>query len=129
MTLGTITLITVPVTDQDRAKTFYVDTLGFSVTFDYVMDEATAGGAGGGARWVMLTPPGGGPDITLATWFGEQAPPGSAKLTITAGDVDATYADMAARGARPHGAPVDAPWGRFFTLDDPDGNTWLIVQG
>ena len=43
-----------------------MDRLGFGVKFDYVMDE--------GQRWVMLTPPGGGADITLVTWFRDTTP-------------------------------------------------------
>jgi catechol 2,3-dioxygenase-like lactoylglutathione lyase family enzyme len=120
MTLGSINLVTVPVTDQDAAKAFYVDRLGFGVKFDYVMDD--------GVRWVMLTPPGGGADITLATWFGDTSPAGSAKLSIATDDVDAAYAALTAAGVRPDNAVEDAPWGRWFGFGDPDGNGWLVVQ-
>jgi catechol 2,3-dioxygenase-like lactoylglutathione lyase family enzyme len=119
MALGTITLITVPVTDQERAKAFYVDQLGFAVKFDYVMDD--------GIRWVMLTPPGGGADITLANWFTEIRP-GSAKLSLSCDDVDATFAELAERGVKANNDVSDAPWGRWFGLDGPDGNNWLVVQ-
>ena len=128
MALGSISLVTVPVSDQDRAKAFYVDTLGFTVKFDYVMAAAEAGAAGSGARWVMLTPPGGGADITLVTWFGDTSPPGSAKLSIACDDVDATYAGLTARGVKPGNEVEDAPWGRWFGIDDPDGNNWLVVE-
>jgi catechol 2,3-dioxygenase-like lactoylglutathione lyase family enzyme len=120
MTLGSINLVSVPVTDQDGAKRFYVDRLGFAEKFDYVMDE--------GGRWVMLTPPGGGADITLVTWFRDTTPPGSAKLSIATDDVDAAYAQLTSAGVTPNNAVEDAPWGRWFGIDDPDGNTWLVVQ-
>jgi catechol 2,3-dioxygenase-like lactoylglutathione lyase family enzyme len=58
MALGTIRLITVPVTDQERAKAFYVDRLGFMVKMDYTLGAAESGVAGAGARWLMLTPVG-----------------------------------------------------------------------
>jgi uncharacterized glyoxalase superfamily protein PhnB len=77
---------------------------------------------------MMLTPPGGGADITLATWFGETSPSGSAKLSISCDDVDATYAALTARGVKPNNEVEDAPWGRWFGIDDPDGNNWLVVQ-
>jgi uncharacterized glyoxalase superfamily protein PhnB len=128
MTLGRISLITLPVTDQDRAKAFYHDALDFTVKMDYVMGEEVAGAAGAGARWLTLTPPGGGPDIALVTWFGDTSPPGSAKLSITCADVDATYATLTKRGIKPNNDIQNAPWGRWFGLDDPDGNNWLIVQ-
>jgi catechol 2,3-dioxygenase-like lactoylglutathione lyase family enzyme len=119
MALGSIDLVTVPVTDQDRAKAFYVDQLGFTVKFDYRMEE--------GNRWVMLTPPGGGADITLANWF-DDIRPGSAKLSLTCDDVDAAFAGLAARGIKADNEVTDAPWGRWFGFDDPDGNNWLVVQ-
>jgi catechol 2,3-dioxygenase-like lactoylglutathione lyase family enzyme len=118
MSLGTITLITVPVTDQGRAKAFYVDQLGFTVKFDYPMPD--------GNRWLMLTPPGGGADITLASWF-DDIRPGSAKLSLSCDDVDATHADLTAKSVKPNNDPEDAPWGRWFSADDPDGNNWLFV--
>jgi catechol 2,3-dioxygenase-like lactoylglutathione lyase family enzyme len=127
MALGSITLVTVPVTDQDRAKAFYVDTLGFTVKFDYVMSTEEAGAAGPGKRWLMLTPPGGGTDITLVTWFGDTSPPGSAKLSIGCDDADATHAELTARGVKASDTVEDAPWGRWFGIDDPDGNNWLVV--
>ncbi|HEY0698166.1 MAG TPA: VOC family protein [Micromonospora sp.] len=135
MELGTINLITVPVTDQDRAKKFYVETLGFEEKFDYVMSgrssEPDPGddtrGTCAGSRWVMLTPPHGGPDITLANWSGDRTPPGSARLSITCDDVDTAWERL-----RRLGVPVDgisdAPWGRWFGFDDPDGNHWQVVQ-
>jgi uncharacterized glyoxalase superfamily protein PhnB len=129
MALSSINLVSVPVTDQDRAKAFYVDQLGFTVKFDYTMGAAEAGEAGAGSRWLMLTPPGGGADITLVTWFADSAPPGAAKLSIGCDDVDATYAELTARGVTPNNAVEDAPWGRWFGIDDPDGNNWLVVQG
>jgi len=128
MALSRITLVTVPVTDQDRATAFYVDTLGFTVKFDSVMDTEEAGAAGPGRRWVMLTPPAGGTDITLVTWFRDTSPPGWAKLSIACDDVDATYAALTARGVRPNNDVQDAPWGRWFGIDDPDGNNWLVVE-
>lgn len=128
MAITQITMITVPVTDQQRSKDFYTDVLGFSTKRDFVMNAETAGDAGQGARWVMLTPPGGGADITLVTWFGDTTPPGSAKLTLGCDDADKAYAEVTARGARPNGPVQDAPWGRWFGLDDPDGNNWLIAE-
>jgi uncharacterized glyoxalase superfamily protein PhnB len=127
MTLKHISLISIPVTDQEKARDFYVTGLGFTVKLDLVMDEQTAGSAGAGARWLMLTPPGGGADITLVTWFPDSSPPGSAKLSLACDDVDETYADLTARGVTASTEPADAPWSRWFGLDDPDGNNWLIT--
>lgn len=76
----------------------------------------------------MLTPPGGGAGITLVTWFGVTSPPGSAKSSLTCDNMDETYAELTARGVKPDNEPQDAPWGRWFSVDDPDGNNWLITE-
>jgi len=128
MNLKHISLVSVPVTDQDKAKDFYTGMLGFTVKFDVVMDAATGGTAGEGARWVMLTPPGGGADITLVTWFADSMPQGSAKLALACENADDAYAELTGRGVRPNNQVEDAPWGRWFGVDDPDGNNWLITQ-
>lgn len=126
MSLGNVSLITVPVTDQDRAKAFYVDVLDFAVKMDYLMGAEVAGAARAGARWLMLTPPGGPPDIVVVTWFRDTSPPGSTKLSLTCTDADAARETLISRGAKP--TEIDnAPWGRWFSIDDPDGNNWLIV--
>jgi catechol 2,3-dioxygenase-like lactoylglutathione lyase family enzyme len=61
MALSGIEVISVPVRDQDVAKKFYAETLGFTVAMDSAF--------GDGMRWVMLRPPGGESAITLVTWF------------------------------------------------------------
>ena len=113
MNLKHISLVSVPVTDQDKAKDFYTAMLGFTVKLNVVMDAATAGSAGEGARWVMLTPPGGGADITLVTWFGDSMPPGSAKLALACENADDAYAELTGRGVQPNNQVEDAPWGRW----------------
>jgi catechol 2,3-dioxygenase-like lactoylglutathione lyase family enzyme len=127
MALGVINLVTVPVSDQDRAKKFYISTLGFEEKLDFVMGGKDANGTGSGNRWVMLAPPHGGADITLANSFDEKAPPGSAKLSITCDDIDGTWEQLSTVGVKVHKI-AEAPWGRWFGFDDPDGNTWLCVQ-
>jgi hypothetical protein len=49
----------------------------------------------------MLTPPGGGADITLVTWFGDSMPPGSAKLALACENADDAYAELTGRGVQP----------------------------
>jgi catechol 2,3-dioxygenase-like lactoylglutathione lyase family enzyme len=120
MRLGVIELVSVPVTDQTRSKEFYQDKLGFKLISD---DQF-----GDGQRWVQLEPPGGGPDITLVTWFPEM-PAGSLRgLVLGCDDVDGAYAELRDRGVGCSAAPEDMPWGRFASLQDPDGNTWILRQ-
>jgi catechol 2,3-dioxygenase-like lactoylglutathione lyase family enzyme len=121
MALTNLSVVSVPVSDQDRAKRFYADTLGFSVDIDSSF--------GDGMRWVMLRPPGSGTAITLVTWF-ETMPAGSLKGSVlSCDDLDKTLADLAARGVSfNEDEAQEAPWGRWKTFDDPDGNGWVLQQ-
>jgi catechol 2,3-dioxygenase-like lactoylglutathione lyase family enzyme len=121
MALTNLSLVSVPVTDQDRAKRFYADTLGFSVDIDSSF--------GDGMRWVMLRPPGSGTAITLVTWF-ETMPAGSLKGSVLAcDDLEKTLGELTARGLSFNENEVqEAPWGRWKTFDDPDGNGWVLQQ-
>ena len=91
MALTNLEVVSVPVTDQDAAKSFYTEKLGFSVE----MDNSFADGS---MRWVMLRPPGGGTAITLVTWF-ETMPAGSLRgAVLGCDDLEKTLADLAGRG-------------------------------
>jgi catechol 2,3-dioxygenase-like lactoylglutathione lyase family enzyme len=123
MAVTSLEVVSVPVSDQDRAKQFYADVLGFTVQMD-------SGFAGGSMRWVMLQPPGGGTAITLVTWF-ESMPAGSLTGTVLGcDDLEATLADLSARGVTFAEEEIqEAPWGRWKTFTDPDGNGWILQQG
>jgi catechol 2,3-dioxygenase-like lactoylglutathione lyase family enzyme len=119
MSLTHIQLLSVPVADQDRAKDFYVGTLGFELVSDNPM--------GPDQRWVQVRPKGSQTSITLVTWF-ETMPPGSLKgLVIETDDLQADVDALTARGQTIEGGIQDAPWGRFAIVHDPDGNG-LILQ-
>jgi catechol 2,3-dioxygenase-like lactoylglutathione lyase family enzyme len=119
MTITKVQLFSLPVTDQDRALEFYTGTLGFTLVSDMAM--------GPDMRWVMIAPPGGGAAITLVTWFPTMAP-GSVKGTVL--ETDALEPDV--ETLRGKGIPIGdietAPWGRFVTFDDPDGNGIVLQE-
>jgi catechol 2,3-dioxygenase-like lactoylglutathione lyase family enzyme len=111
-------LITIPVSDADRAKEFYVR-LGFNADHDHrVSDEL---------RFIQLTPPGSACSIALGEGLTE-AEPGSVKgLQIVVADADAAHAQVVAAGVET-GPVQDLPWGRFVFFNDPDGNAWALQQ-
>lgn len=122
MAVQSIRVISLPVSDQERAKQFYADKLGFTLVRD--------GTFGQGMRWVQLLPPGGGTAITLVNWF-DSMPAGSLKGTVLAcDDVERTAKELTARGValQDGGKVQEAPWGRWVGLDDPDGNSWIVQQ-
>lgn len=115
-----ISIVSIPVADQDHAKEFYVDKLGFSVVSDDAM--------GPESRWVMLSPPGGGATITLVTWF-PTLPPGSVKgLVYEVDDIEKTRGELISKGLAV-GEIDETPWGvRLAQLDDVDGNGIVLQQ-
>jgi catechol 2,3-dioxygenase-like lactoylglutathione lyase family enzyme len=119
-----ITLITVPVTDQDRAKDFYT-ALGFDVTNDHVMTEAEMPPEPG-LRWLQLTPPGGGTTIVLANWTVGGLKPGGQHIAVACDGVQALHAEFSKEYTA---SPVfEAPFGQFFSVDDPDGNGVMVIE-
>jgi catechol 2,3-dioxygenase-like lactoylglutathione lyase family enzyme len=118
MPISHIQLLSVPVSDQQRAKAFYVETLGF--------DLVREGEVQPGMTWIQVAPPGAATSITLVTWF-DSMPAGSLQgLVLETEDLDAECAALAGRGLDP-GPVSEAPWGRFVQFADPDGNR-LILQ-
>lgn len=115
-----ISVMSVPVSNPDVAKQFYVDMLGFEV----VMDEAMPA-----MRWVMLRLPGTETAITLTTWF-ETMPPGSQRGTvISVPDIEAAVAELQSKGGLEEDADIEsAPWGRWVSIEDPDGNGLILQQ-
>ncbi len=113
-------LISIPVSDVDRAIAFYVDQAGFNADHDHrVSDEL---------RFVQLTPPGSACSIAFGTGTGEERPAGSAQgLQLVVDDIEAAHADLSGRGVEV-GDVQDFPWGRFVFFSDPDGNGWAVQQ-
>jgi catechol 2,3-dioxygenase-like lactoylglutathione lyase family enzyme len=112
-------LVAVPVSDVDRAKSFYVDQLGFNADHDHrVSDEV---------RFVQLTPPGSGCSIALTTGAHEMQPGILEGLQFVIDDADAVRAELNERGVEA-GEVQEFPWGRFVFVRDPDGNGLAFQQ-
>jgi predicted enzyme related to lactoylglutathione lyase len=113
-------LVQVPVSDVDRAKSFYVDKIGFNDDHDHqVSDEL---------RFVQLTPPGSACSIALTTGGAHNMEPGSVEgLQMVIEDADAARTELADRGVKV-GEVQEFPWGRFVFFSDPDGNGWALQQ-
>ncbi|MEV4759260.1 VOC family protein [Micromonospora sp. NPDC049559] len=119
MAISHIKLLSVPVTDPDRAKEFYTGVLGFELLADNHMGPAQ--------RWVQVAPKGAATSITLVTWF-DTMPPGSLRgLVLETDDLEADVAALAARGLEIPDGVQNAPWGRYVRFTDPDGNG-LVLQ-
>jgi catechol 2,3-dioxygenase-like lactoylglutathione lyase family enzyme len=122
-------VVTVPVSDVDRAKRFY-QSLGWRLDADF---------DGGDVRLVQMTPP----HSHCSIHFGKgitPAEPGSLnRLILAVKDIDAAREDLASRGVevsqveeqpKPPGFP-DLPGRSYFayaSFSDPDGKGWLLQE-
>ena len=113
--------VIVPVSDQDRALEFYVDTLGFEKRSDTPF--------GRGDRWVEVGPPGAATTVALIPPR-EGEPTGiDTHVAFSTKDIDADHASLKARGVDVDedvmrmGDPVPP----MFFFRDADGNTLLVV--
>ena len=111
-------LVTLPVSDVDRAKDFYVQ-VGFNADHDHQVSETL--------RFVQLTPPGSGCSISIGTGLTD-AEPGSVKgMQLVVANMDEAHAELTRRGIDV--TPIDdMPWGRFTFFSDPDGNAWAVQE-
>ena len=119
MTVSRVQVISIPVSDQDRARDFYVDALGFRVLSDTAI--------GPDMRWLMLGLDGSPTTLTLVTWF-PSMPAGSLRgLVLETDDLEGDEARLRGLGIVSSNGIEDAPWGRYIQIADPDGNG-LILQ-
>jgi catechol 2,3-dioxygenase-like lactoylglutathione lyase family enzyme len=112
-------LVAVPVSDVDRAKTFYSEQVGFHLDHDHTVNE--------NLRFVQLTPPGSGCSIAIGEGIVDTPPGSLAGLQLVVEDARAARAELVARGIEATEVE-DLPWGSFTYFRDPDGNRWS-VQG
>jgi catechol 2,3-dioxygenase-like lactoylglutathione lyase family enzyme len=124
----------IPVSDVDRAKTFYTR-LGWRLDDDIVM--------GDDFRVVQLTPPGSGCSISFGKGV-TTAMPGSFRGGLIVSDIEAAHEELVVRGVHAsevfHGSPF-SPAGRisgpdperlsyrsYVSFEDPDGNAWIVQE-
>jgi catechol 2,3-dioxygenase-like lactoylglutathione lyase family enzyme len=112
-------LVPVPVTDVDRAKSFYVDKVGFHLDHDHQVNDQL--------RFVQLTPPGSACSIVMGVGVTEMAPGSQKGLQVVVDDVEAVRRELSARGVTTGDVQV-LPWGSFIFFSDPDGNSWAVQQ-
>lgn len=128
----TLEVVVVPVSDLDRAKTFYAEGLGFNVDHDTRIRE--------GICVVQLTPPGSGCSVVIGRGAVPEMPLGSLKgLQLVVSDLRAARAQLVARGVAVSEIQLmgENPSGRggdaldnvgFVFFSDPDGNGWSVQQ-
>ena len=126
-------LVLVPVSDVDRAKTFYTEKAGFNLDVDHR--------AGDDFRVVQLTPPGSACSISVGTGITDAAPGSVQGLHLVVSDIDVARAELVERGVDvsevkhfESGRWVPGPdaqrrdYSSFAFFSDPDGNSWVLQE-
>ncbi|MEV6192008.1 VOC family protein [Streptomyces sp. NPDC051920] len=133
-------VVVVPVSDVDRAKSFY-SRLGWRLDADVAPDDTF--------RVVQMTPPGSPASVIFGTSVTSQAPGSAQGLHLIVDDINAAYDELKRLGAEPsevfhdaggvfHHAGTDArvpgpdpqrtSYGSFVSFSDPDGNGWFLQE-
>ena len=126
-------LVLIPVSDVERAKTFYVEKVGFNLDVDHRPSETF--------RVVQMTPPGSACSITVGTGITD-ATPGSVRGThLVVSDIEVARAELLDRavdvseirhlessGWVPGPHPDRSDYESFADFSDPDGNTWVLQE-
>ena len=135
-TPGTIDMklevITIPVSDVDRAKSFY-ESLGWRLDADFEL--------GNGIRAVQFTPTHSECSVSFGSGIVKAEPGSVERLEIVVSDIEAAREDLISRGVdvsepfhrgaggfEPGLDPERTSYNSYATFSDPDGNGWLLQE-
>ena len=110
------------VNDQDRAKNFYIEVLGF--------EERTNAPMGDGMRWVTVGPPGEKTEVALFSkgfpdWSSEKVGQNT-RGCLEVDDVFAAHQKWTAKGVEFTDGPRMEFFGGWAMFKDCDGNEWGV---
>lgn len=122
--VGTVSVF---VSDQDRAKAFYTDILGFELRADAPLYP------GSEARWVAVAPAGAATEVILylpdESWQHYQQVVGQSQaLTFTVSDMAALHKQLQAQGVTFVQEPDVQPWGTYAIIEDSEGNRLILTE-
>ncbi len=122
--IDAVATVCIFVNDQDKAKAFYTDKLGFEVRQDSPMGES---------RWIALAPGGAHTEVILykldENWEHYRQVMGKSQaLTFNVTGMAALHADLKAKGVRITQEPDPQPWGTYMMILDEDNNGLLLVE-
>jgi catechol 2,3-dioxygenase-like lactoylglutathione lyase family enzyme len=129
-------VLTIPVSDVDRAKAFYAS-LGWREDADFPIRD--------GFRVIQMTPPGSPASVIFGDGVSGARPGSYEGLVLAVYDLDAAREDLIARGVDVseifHSSAFDRygeralgpdperkSYSSFASFDDPDGNRWYLQE-
>ena len=121
-TIIDVRTVGITVTDQERALAFYVDTLGFEKRLDAPISPTM--------RWIEVAPPGATTSIALTAndEGASQAAGTDTGVRFTVPDAEAEHATMRDRGIAVSEVMHWPGVPPMYTVDDPDGNRFYVVE-
>ena len=119
----TLEVVLLPVSDLERAISFYRDQVGFNLDHHTVNEHMDV---------AQLTPHGSGCSIVVGNLPSQrEMTPGSMRgLQLVVSDAAAAREELVGRGVECSEITVfdERDGGTFFGFSDPDGNTWAVQQ-
>lgn len=112
-------VVTVPVSDIDKAKDFYTNKVGFKVDFDMQVSESV--------RFVQLTPPGSNCSIHFTTDVSVMKPGVVKSVILVVDNAEDAKTELEARGVGLSDVE-QFDWGKHIHFSDPDGNSWTLQE-
>ncbi len=112
--------VSVPVSDQEQAKDFYVETLGFELLVDNSWRE--------GMRWIEVAPEGSATSLMLVSWSDSLLPSLYRIVVIATDDIQATHEELVAKGVFFDLPPTELCNGTQAMFRDPDGNALVLWE-
>jgi lactoylglutathione lyase len=122
--VGTVCIF---VSDQDRAKAFYTDKLGFELRTDAPLYPGATN------RWVAVAPKGAKTEVILylpdENWEHYRQVVGQSQaVTFNVNDMDALHKELKAKGVTFVQEPDNQPWGYYAMILDSEGNRLILAQ-
>jgi len=122
--ISAVDKININVRDQDAAKRFWVETMGFSLVTDEPIGEEPSG-----ARWIEVRPPHSAVTLVLYSLTFDASRLGTlSPVLFTCDDIQKTHQELTARGVEFPDPPGLRSWGWWATFTDNEGNLYGLGQ-
>ena len=115
-----VVAVSVPVSDQEQAREFYVDTLGFELQVDNAWRE--------GMRWIEVAPEGSVTSLMLVSWSDSLPPSLYRVIVISTDHIQEIYEELVAKGVLFDLPPTELSSGTQAMFRDPDGNALVLWE-
>jgi catechol 2,3-dioxygenase-like lactoylglutathione lyase family enzyme len=109
----------IPVTDQEKALTFYTEKLGFKLLTDQPFNDKQ--------RWIELGIPGADTRVVLFRFDNGLQPGMQMNFTFWTDDVEGTARELKSKGVKFVMEPKAEDWGTAAAFQDLDGNSFILA--